>query len=122
MNGMNARTGAPLGGAAHIEQSVQDILGTPLGTRIGRRLYGSELPELLDQPINPLLQLRLYAATALALLRHEPRIRLTRVGFALGATPGSGALRIVGKRTDVPAPNAALDLTIPVRSLSTLPA
>ena len=122
MNGMNARTGAPLGGAAHIEQSVQDILGTPLGTRIGRRLYGSELPELLDQPINPLLQLRLYAATALALLRHEPRLRLTRVGFAVGATPGSGALRIVGKRTDVPAPNAALDLTIPVRSLSTLPA
>lgn len=122
MNGMDARTGAPLSGLAHIEQSVRDILGTPLGTRLARRDYGSDLPELLDQPMNPLLKVRIFAATALALYRHEKRLRLTRIALSRDEAIGSATLRLVGTRTDITTPNRAVDLTVPVRSISNLPA
>lgn len=122
MNGMNARTGTPLSGVAHIEQSVADILGTPLGTRLARRWYGSVLPELLDQPMNAMLPLRLYAATTLALYRNEPRLRLARVAITRGVEPGSAAIRIVGTRTDVTTARRAIDLTVSVRSLTALTA
>ncbi len=122
MIGMNRDTGAPLAGANHISQSIADILGTPLGTRIGRRDYGSELPELFDQPMNDLGRIRVIAATALAIMRQEKRVRISRIGFAPGAAPGAFDLRLVGRRVDVAASAAALDLTVPVRAASALTA
>ncbi len=44
-----------------------------------RREYGSQLPELIDAPFNDTTRLQVYAATAMALMRWEPRIRLSRV-------------------------------------------
>jgi phage baseplate assembly protein W len=52
MIGVNNRTGKALDGMEHLKQSVQDILTTPLGTRVMRREYGSRLFELIDAPIN----------------------------------------------------------------------
>ena len=121
MTGMDRRTGRALAGADHLAQSVEDILSTPIGTRIGRRGYGSDLPELLDQPMNALGTIRLYAATALALSRQEPRLRLSRVAVAAGSAAGAFALRLTGTRTDAARP-APLDLTIPIRALSALAA
>lgn len=122
MIGMDRQTGKPLAGADHLEQSITDILGTPLGTRVGRRDYGSELPELMDQPMNELGRIRVFAATALAIMRQEKRARITRIGFAAGVAPGAFVLRIVGRRVDVTASVATLDLTIPVRAASALTA
>ena len=82
MLGMNAHTGEPLSGLDHLRQSIADILSTPLNTRVMRRDYGSRLPELIDQPITPRLAVELYAATAEALRRWEPRFKLTRVRIA----------------------------------------
>src|SRR5471030_1694033 len=79
MNGMNAVTGQTLGAIAHIHQSLADILTTPIGSRVMRRDYGSHVPELIDQPLNGATQLRIYAATAYAVQRWEPRIRLSGV-------------------------------------------
>nr|WP_228762737.1 GPW/gp25 family protein [Xylella fastidiosa] len=79
MRGMNMHTGKPLDGIDHLRQSVQNILSTPLGSRIMRRDYGSRLPHLLDAPITRALEMELYAATAQALAAHEPRIRLRQV-------------------------------------------
>ena len=120
MNGMDRRTGKSLAGADHIRRSIEDILGTPLGTRIGRRDYGSVLPELIDQPMNDLGRIRIFAATALAIMRQEKRARISRIGITAGAAPGSFVIRIVGRRVDVAARLAALDLTIPVRATSAL--
>jgi len=117
MIGMNAATGKPLEGAEHLRQSVQDILGTPLGTRVGRRWYGSHIPELLDQPLNDRTRLALVAAGALALMRQEPRIRATRITVENGDVAGAAALRIVGKRLDGPRLGAPLNLAISVRSV-----
>ena len=79
MPGTNAVTGKELTGIAHLRQSVADILTTPIGSRVMRRDYGSRLFELLDSPLNDGVLGEIYAATAEALERWEPRLRVTRV-------------------------------------------
>lgn len=94
---MNRTTGAAVRGMDHLKQSVADILTTPLGTRLARRTYGSLLPDLVDQPDNPLTRLRMYAATASALMRWEPRLRVTRVQLASGPAAGQVTLDLTGE-------------------------
>ena len=116
---MDRNTGASLAGADHLAQSIGDILGTPLGTRIGRREYGSLVPQLLDQPNNELGRMRIFAAAALALLRLEGRARISRVVLSPGKLPQSAVLTITGRRTDAPgAPAFTYSSTI--RALSAL--
>lgn len=79
MIGLHRTTGRPVADLAHLEQSVVDILTTPLGSRIMRRDYGSEIPALIDQPLTDGLRLRLYAATVAALTAWEPRVRVLAV-------------------------------------------
>lgn len=114
MAGMNRLTGAAMDGIDHIRQSVADILGTPIGTRVGRRDYGSLLPDLIDQPMTPANMLRLYAATAVALARNEPRIRLKRVAVQAGAQPGQATLILDAQRIDVAPVNARTRLVLPL--------
>ena len=112
MIGMNAQTGRTLTAAGHLAQSVADILTTPIGTRVMRREYGSQLPDLIDWPTNAATRLQAYAATAMALMRWEPRIRLSRVQLFLGEQPGHVVLDIEGTRADI---NEPLSLRIPLR-------
>ena len=79
MKGLNASTGAPLDGAAHLRQSISDILTTPLGSRVMRRDYGSLVFELIDQAANPTGQMLLKAVCAHAIARWEPRVLLKRI-------------------------------------------
>jgi|TARA_A100001518_G_C1221068_1_gene65426 hypothetical protein len=98
MTGMNAKTGRRLERLEHINQSVSDILTTPIGSRVMRREYGSLLPELIDQPLNDALLLQAYAATIMALIRWEPRIRVTAVRRRVSSSqPGQIALEIDGQ-------------------------
>ncbi len=104
--GMNAATGAGFADdIAHIQQSVRDILTTPIGSRIMRRDYGSLLPELIDHPGNAAGVLRLKAATIGAIARWEPRIRITRIDFDLDVTGKAvldmEAVRVGGAATNV---------------------
>ena len=94
--GMNANSGAPLIGIEHLRQSVRDILVTPIGTRVMRRDYGSRLMRLVDAPTSPGLLVHLYAATAEALRKWEPRLRLSRVK-ATDAAPGHVTLDLEGE-------------------------
>jgi hypothetical protein len=115
---MDRITGKPLSGDAHLAQSIGDILTTPIGTRPMRRDYGSALFELVDQPMNALGRLRIFAAVADALRRWEPRLRLTRVGIAPSApeimAAGHFTLELEGERTDEPSPTGLTRLTIPL--------
>ena len=79
MQGMNKSTGKRLYGVSHLRQSIQDILSTPLGTRVMRPEYGSRLPQLIDRPVDDVLLVDRYAATAEALENWEPRFALRRV-------------------------------------------
>ncbi|QTP60928.1 phage baseplate protein [Billgrantia antri] len=96
MNGMNAQTGRPLSGIDHLRQSLHDILTTPIGTRVMRRDYGSRLYELVDAPVNNATLVELYAATAEAVARWEPRFKLTRVRVD-SAAPGAVTLNLEGE-------------------------
>lgn len=92
MIGLSRTSGAAIDAVSdqHLVQSIGDILGTPLGSRIGRRDYGSDLPDLIDQPMNAMLRIRIFAATAMALLKWEPRVRLKRVRLSADATGHAG--------------------------------
>lgn len=79
---MNRETGAALAEDDHIRQSIADILTTPIGSRLMRRSYGSMLPDLIDHPGHHATHLRLQSATVMALLRWEPRVRITSVAIA----------------------------------------
>lgn len=76
---MSRIDGALLSEEEHLQQSVADILTTPIGSRVMRRDYGSNIPFLIDNPISPSLFLALYAATADALRLWEPRLYLQSV-------------------------------------------
>lgn len=106
-------------GDAHLAQSIGDILSTPIGSRVMRRDYGSLLFELIDQPINGALRMLIHAATALAIRRWEPRLRLERVLLDGDPAVGQLTVRIEGRRTDQPGPNTRVALTIPLLPLST---
>lgn len=93
MNGTSAITGQHLAGIDHLRQSIRDILGTPIGSRVMRRDYGSRLPRLIDAPMNRATLVQIYAATIEALGRWEPRIRVNRV-LAADARPGRVTLTI----------------------------
>ena len=82
MSGMNRHTGLAVEGSAHLSQSILDILTTPKGTRVMRRDYGSDLPNIIDQPINGETLIDIYQATAEALDEWEPRLELARVQLA----------------------------------------
>ena len=99
VTGMNGLTGESLDGLGHLTQSIRDILTTPLGSRVMRRDYGSLLPRLVDRPINDRTLVDVYAATADALYRWEPRFRLARVRVER-ATAGRLELRLVGRHKD----------------------
>lgn len=79
MIGISSTTGQILGGREHLHQSIKDILTTPKGTRVMRRDYGSNFPRLVDNPINSELILKIYAETADALRRWEPRFQIKRI-------------------------------------------
>jgi len=115
MIGLNNITGRAIGDLAHIWQSVRDILTTPIGSRVMRREYGSLIPELIDQPMNPATRLRLMSASVSALVRWEPRIRISSVRFSTNADSGA-FIDIEGERIDGPRAEALGTLSIPLRS------
>lgn len=79
MIGMDRRTGQPISGIEHLRQSVEDILGTSLGSRRHRPDYGSKLRLFVDLPVNEGWKSAVQAEVAHALGRWEPRLKLERV-------------------------------------------
>ena len=95
MRGVDANTGKALSGIDHLRQSVRDILTTPIGSRVMRREYGSQLFALLDAPLNRSTLMDIYAATVEALRRWEPRVRVRNVQADM-PEPGVLVLSIAG--------------------------
>lgn len=69
-------TGTEVDELADIRGSVSRILGTPIGTRVMRREFGSHLFDLNDSPANPAGVLRIIAASADAIARWETRVTM----------------------------------------------
>ncbi|MDR8014104.1 GPW/gp25 family protein [Ectopseudomonas guguanensis] len=108
---MNRETGTAISDLDHLKQSIADILGTRIGSRLARREYGSNVPDLIDEPFHGATTLRLYAATAMALMRWEPRLRITRVQLQRGNEASAAVLDLEGTRVDS---NEAITLQVPL--------
>lgn len=94
---MSRITGQAVGELDHLRQSVADILATPIGTRVMRRDYGSQVPMLVDQPDNRVTELRLLSAAASALMRWEPRLSLSQISMERDPeTKGKALLTVQG--------------------------
>ena len=115
MIGVDATTGRVIEGEQHLAQSIACILTTPIGTREQRRDFGSLLPELIDQPFNDETRLRLFGATATALMRWEPRISLTRIDLVHGDVAGSFVLDLQGQLATPSGASRNTRLSVPLR-------
>lgn len=109
---MNRTDGSTLAEDQHIQQSIADILTTPIGSRIQRREYGSLLPSLIDMPATDAERLRVMAAAVIAITRWEPRIRLNFVRFERLNRDGAAELDIEAELRNS---NRQLQLTVPLR-------
>ncbi|MBP2544656.1 GPW/gp25 family protein [Acinetobacter guillouiae] len=89
MKGMHRYTGKAITDndsfPEHLYQSMHDILSTLIGTRLCRRNYGSLVPHLIDQPCNDFTKLQIMNASATALIRFEPRIKISQVQVSQAA-------------------------------------
>lgn len=94
--GIDNATGAANDGWQNVLQSIRTILTTPIGTRVMRREFGSELMSLIDAPLEDQVLLALYVSVANAIARWEPRFRIATVGVDSIAASGRIALRING--------------------------
>ena len=95
MKGINSLSGKELGGINHLKQSIKDILSTPIGTRVMLRDYGSRLFDLIDNPLSEDLKTEIFAATAEALIKWEPRFKLQKTSV-IEITPGRIILELKG--------------------------
>ena len=81
MNGINATTGKLLSGLDHLRQSIADILSTPIGSRVMRRDYGSNLYLLIDHPMDGALKMEIYSSVIDALEKWEPRLKVNSMAM-----------------------------------------
>lgn len=112
---MSATTGERIDGMAHLRQSIQNILTTPIGSRVMRRNYGSLVPSLVDQPDNLLSQTRVFSAIHSALLAWEPRIEVKGIRSLRDvARPGYAEYEITAQLKTAFAKSQPLRLRVPV--------
>ncbi|WP_411749748.1 GPW/gp25 family protein [Serratia marcescens] len=97
--GMNNSGTGTLTDADHVWQSANDILLTPIGSRIMRRNYGSLVPDLLDSPQNDVTRLQLMSATVIALAAWEPRLALDTINISYSPT-GAVTAEMAGMLTE----------------------
>lgn len=113
MTGVSRTTGLDITDRQHLSQSVADILTTPIGSRVMRREYGSLVPDLIDQPLNGTTTVRLYSAVVSALMKWEPRLRISRVQLYINtSTQGAATLDISATVVDT---NESTNLSIPLK-------
>lgn len=105
---LNHHTGAVVDGWAHVVQSIETILVTRLNTRVFMRQFGSDVPAMVDMPMNDANIMTLYVAVAEAIEKWEPRFELTDVTVA-ASSDGVMVLELTGNHL----PNAHLgDVTV----------
>lgn len=110
MTVMDAHTGKALIGDDADDQDIAMILTTAIGSRSCRREFGSDIPRLIDQPFNAATRQRLLGATAMALMRWKPRIKLDRVQILRRDQPGAFTVLLDRRRANGTALRSAIAL------------
>lgn len=94
--GVSASAGTVLTDWDHVRQSITTILTTPIGSRLMRRDFGSNLFDLIDAKMVQKNVLAVYSASALAIARWEPRFRVTAANIDELSVTGRLVLNIFG--------------------------
>lgn len=94
--GFNRDAGSTLSGFTHVQQSIGVILTTPIGSRVMRREFGSELFDLIDRPMNDQVILAIYSACVMAIARWEPRYAITDLKLTDADASGSLTIELYG--------------------------
>lgn len=94
MTGMCRHTGKAIEGWDHIQQSLDVIFTTRVGTRVERRSFGSEGPELVDKPATNETVLDHFVSIAEAIDKYEPRVRLEGFGIMSADAGGSSSIEV----------------------------
>jgi phage baseplate assembly protein W len=94
--GFNRDAGAVLQDFDHVRQSIGIIMSTPIGSRVMRREFGSELFDLIDRPMTDRVILAIYAAAVTAIARWEPRYALTGCRVIRAGADGTISLELNG--------------------------
>ena len=76
---MNINDGKNISEINHLKQSISNILTTPIGSRVMRRDYGSNLFNKIDHPVNGELIAEIYLDIVESLFIWEPRFELDQV-------------------------------------------
>jgi len=103
MYGMDRTSGTSLSGSEHLQQSVDDIITTRIGTRLMRRTYGCNALNRLDRPFTPDTKLDMIADIAEALNTWETRLRIDSIDITFNFDPVSkpyAYIEIEGTNTD----------------------
>jgi phage baseplate assembly protein W len=104
MTGLSRITGRPIGGVDLLRQSIEDVLTTPIGTRVLRRDYGSDLPSRIDAPLNGATIADVYADVAQALDAHIADFQLDRVQIIDASGTGRFSFRLDARHPLLDAP------------------
>jgi phage baseplate assembly protein W len=94
--GVNRHTGDVLTDWDHVSQSIIDLMTTPIGTRVMRRDYGSDIPNLIDRPQGRETVLEVAMALGEALEKWEPRFRLVQVYITDAGPDGQMTIAVKG--------------------------
>lgn len=98
--GISAVTGRPLTDWEHTNQSIGKIIQTAIGSRVMRRTFGSDLPDLVDGKTIRKNILAVYSAAAAAIDAWELRFRM-RTG-AVRSVSADGKIGLVISGTYFP--------------------
>lgn len=94
--GFSNDAGAVLGGFDHVAQSIGVILNTPIGSRVMRREFGSELIDLVDRPMTDQVILAIYSAAVMAIAQWEPRFAVTSCNITQTGADGTVSIEFAG--------------------------
>lgn len=94
--GVSAANGKLLTNWDHVQQSIHKILTTRLNTRVMRRDFGSELPDLVDAKMTGRNVLAVYSAAAAAIRKWEPRFQVKSARLTKLTPQGEVALDLFG--------------------------
>ncbi|MBZ6078954.1 GPW/gp25 family protein [Microvirga puerhi] len=94
MAGTDRRTGKWIASPAHIRQSIEVILTTPVGTRVMRREFGFDAIHEDGRPKEGLTADSIEESARAALIRWEPRVEFRTITAILGGKQTLAAIKV----------------------------
>ena len=94
--GLSASTGKRLEGWPYVEQYIEKVLTTRIGSRVMRRHLGTQVPEIQDAPGIEAVIVQVFRSIAEALDKYVPWYRLSEITLADAGRDGAYLFLLTG--------------------------